>query len=97
MIPRLLIKLIFPAITLPGFTAKLGLQYLLMLVLVGVDAFMFWYLIRRVSDGVSAIDPAMAALIGTLAGSIATAIAMGIRDLFNPSDDGAPPSSTPVP
>ena len=97
MILRLLLKLIFPPLTLPGFTAKLMFQYLLMFLLVGIDAFMFWYLIHglvQVED--SQLDPAIAALIGGLITGVTGAIGMGIRDLFNPIDDTPLPPEPPT-
>jgi len=73
-------------------TAKLFLQYALMFLLVLVDAAMFWFLAAGlvVGPGETPLDPAIAALVGSLAGAITTSIGLGAKDLFTLEDNRPP-------
>ena len=69
--------------------AKLLLQYSTLILLILVDAAMLWFLVNGlVVKAEAQMDPAVSAIVGGLSGAITTAIAMAVRDLYQPGDEG---------
>jgi uncharacterized membrane-anchored protein len=69
-------------------TLALSYRFVLMAALIIVDLLMFKYLINGVT-GEDQISAAVAGLIGTLIGAIATTISIGARDFFT-TDNNIP-------
>lgn len=65
---------------------QLLLQFAVLTLLVAVDAGMFWFLIDGlIIENEVQMDPAIAALIGSLAGAVTTTITLAGRSFFNDS------------
>ena len=73
---------------------KLLFQYGTLILLILVDGAMLWFLVQGlVVKAGGQMDPAVSAIVGSLAGAVTTAIAMAARDLYQVGDEpknGAP-------